>query len=882
MSGWDRIAGATNGRGSGAVAFRLVIGGLPAQAVSDARMEGSNPTRYRGLRMDGFKLSERVDPLRARVSAEGFTAVIADDQATKRWTAIFAKKPPATTYLNADLSSGTTASMTVLDSSLFASSGYVWIGTEAIAYTSKGSSTAFTTLTRGALNTIASSHYTGDGRDLRFPEVTDHPVTLLGQRAEVYAYGAGDSPTGDGTLIWRGVVAGDPSFEAGAWSILIDPITSILDQELGADLAEPVGLRGIYLPRTGAGGLGDITPLRFQIVESSTAVYGGAPGAVAEVEMIESNADTAFFETQELFVQALNAKIATAATAAGLSSTIRAVSDGDDGYHFQVRTAGASPKYITISPTTIGLVEPTFNDYLSDVTGALVSTVSTSTDYWLMPVGGGRGGTVPRGIFKPSISAASAWFTPSRLYLSGGVEVSSNVSAVLAEWPDDVGGERAYDVTAINSSTRSVDLFRDYDVAPPGEPDGGIRRYYRGAAPSIRLGREYATGSVGDLVLALTNARAAQVNLGASPDLRAADVDLSTWLTLSEGYGQPSMVRSRRFWSFGPKKLGDLLSEELKLAGYYPSITSTGTIGIKRLELAPPTRLSSRTIKVVVDGDSGFPSYERASFGKCNTVRVHTEYSFSEDKHQGTPIVFRDVASFAQSPTARVLEIRPYSEFTGGSEPYEEVVALGARIAGVFAGPYATVQVAVSLVDFAVTVGDTVLVTSPHLPDVDGSLGIVATPMIVLSRQWEPRAARGRLSLLTSTSRLGGYCPEAVVSSQSNTSGNTWEITVGTTEFPSSFASASYWFEAGDLVRVWELDDSSTTPISGTVTSASGNVVTVTFDTTWTPGASTWVIGYDFSDAPWQESQWPYVAVASSTGVISYDADSDSAKEFAP
>lgn len=887
MSGWDRIAGATNGRGSGAIAFRLVIGGLPAQAVSDARMESlaGTPPRYRGLSMSGFKISEQVDPLRATISAKGFTAVFVDDQSTMRWASQFASKPTRVTYLNADLTGGETTTITALDSSLFATSGYVWIGAEAIAYASKASSTAFTTLTRGSLGTSAAAHYTGNGRDLRFPEITNRPRTLIGQRASVYAYGAGDSPTGDGTLIWRGVVAGDPAYEGGAWSLLIDPITSLLDQELGADLAEPIAPRGIYLPSVGVEGsvLGVAVQSRFRLnlIESSSTTPPVPIGGVT-IEIPETGSSEYFWETQEEFVEYLNTLIASATSS--FQSTIRAVSDGPDGYHFQVRT-GATARYVTIGNAGyIGPTEPVFEPSLVTVDGAPVDAVTTNADYYLRASGRQDipgAGTVPRGFFR----AISGGEVPlNRIYLGGAVGLTSTITAALITWQDPEG-DRSYSISSIESSTRSVLLSRDYTSGPTGDAPVGwpasVRIYTREQLPEIRLGRRLATGSVGDLVNTVANASATQVNQGALPDLRLTDVELGSWLSLSYD-DQPSMVRDRRYWSWTPRELKELLSEELKLAGYYPYITSTGTIGVRRLELAPPTRQGTRTPTVLSGGEAGFPTYERSSFGKHNTTRLHTGYSFTEDDHEGPPIVFRDVGSFSQSPMARVLEIRPYSEYAGGIEPYDEVVALGARVSGVFGGPYQTVVIAVPLKDFSVVVGDTVFLTTRHVPDSDGTMGVSERPAIVIARQWEPRASVGRLTLLLTDLNIAGYSPEAVVSSQSNTSGNTWAITVGTTEFPASpFNTADMWFEAGDLVRVWELDDATSTLVSGTVVSASGNVVTVTFGSTWTPGSSTWVLAYDLSSTPWQASQDKYASVASSVGLRDLATDAP-AQEFSP
>lgn len=887
---WDSIAGATNGRGSGAIAFRLVIGGLPAQAVSSLAMENTSadPPRYRGLSMAGFRMRESVDPVRARIKADGFTAAFVEAQYEQTWTSLFAAKPTRKTWLNASITnSGTT--LTVLDTSLFPTSGTLWLDAEAMTYSGK-TSTTFTGLDRGELATYARAHYVTGGRDLRYPEVTDRPTTLLSQRVKVFAYGSGDDPQGNGTLIWQGIVAGDPSFDGMTWSMLIDPITSVMSQELSADLAEPTGPRGIYFPGTTieSGVIeGSRIPAQYQLqIEEATSTIWGGPSVSVTVRIPESPDDETFWETQEDFCEFLNTKIVTA-MGASFQGTLKAVSDGADGYHFQVRT-GATARYLSVSPFISGPCDPRWDPILRNAAGDTVEVVSTNTDYYVRPgtlqdIAGP--GTVPRGVFYPGVSAASslASATPSRIYLAGAVGLESTIGAALIDW-NTPSGERAYAVTTITAADRSVELFRDYSSGP-GDGDGrwpaGFRVYTRDAPAEIRLGRNYGSGSAYDFLVQL-NTVADSVNQGGAPDVRFGfDFDSGSWPELSEDY-QPSMVRQRAYWSFTNKKLEDVLAADLQLAGYYPCLTSTGTIGIKRLELPSPTRQGSRTITVLTGGDAGFPSYERSSLGKHNTLRLFTGYTPGEDEHNGPTITWRDVASFGQSPLSRVVEIKPWSEYKGApTEPYEEIVSLGARISGVFGGPYQTVRVAVSLKDFSVTVGDTVILTSPQVPDTDGTIGVTEKRAIVLGRDWQPYSARGTLDLLTTDGSIAGYAPAARVSSEVNSSGNTWAITVAATHFPTTFPEADDWFEVGDQVRVWLIASATGTTVDGTVDSVAANVVTVTFEGVWTPGASAWVLGYDTASEPVIESQELFGFVASSVGLIAF-TDSEHAREFAP
>jgi len=146
------------------------------------------------------------------------------------------KKPTAAAALTTSLAYGTTANLVVDSNTSFASSGVVYIGSEAIAYSGKSGSTILSGLTRGAPG--------GDWKAYTHPTtsqistwVTNSPLFWRGKRAKLYAIPV--SPFGtitganvltDAGLIWEGKVAEAPVRVSDGWSFRCRSFDRVLDE----------------------------------------------------------------------------------------------------------------------------------------------------------------------------------------------------------------------------------------------------------------------------------------------------------------------------------------------------------------------------------------------------------------------------------------------------------------------------------------------------------------------------------------------------------------------------------------------------------------------------------------------------------------------------
>lgn len=889
------------GTGSGALRFRLSIEGLPVEFVTSSSMAttaADGRRRVVGLSVEGLKISQRADLVRATIEAQGVSVKIAD--VAGEATSLFAKRPSATSWLS-DAETSTTASIRVKSTANFASSGYIHVNTEAIAYTGK-TSTSFTGCTRGRWDTLGQAHYVPDGGQLRFPEVTSAPVVFEGRRARLYIYGAGDSATGDGTQVFLGIVSGEPRMRGPSWSLSMDPISRILAQEFGADLAEPVTPRGIYYP----GGDG-FWSLRIGIV-------GGAGGTLldtfGQVQITFPTASKAFFETQQDFINEINVQLTAALTSYNVDIECRPAPDG--GYYFAivqnspVDSVGMrldTPRFDYFFPTNIFSASESGPPLTAIDT---VSSFSSNTTYYWFPTPSETKlpgcGLVPRGRFNfrmsetlpPEFASIQSTFPPRRVYLGGAVALPSNTSAVLINWSDP-GGQtsRNYSVGSIDTAKRAVELLRDF---------GGYRLtdehdYTPSNLPQIRLGRSftsYGASNIATFLSTLASGSADGVNNGAQPMVRTTggpvsapgDVDLTTWST-EIAASDSNLVEGRSYDSFGAISIQDMVAPELQLAGLYLAFDSFGRIIPKRLRLGAATELGTFTItKANLLTDDGFPQYERSAIGKFSTLTVRDGYDPIEDDYTLPSVTVRDVAAFGQTPNSRTVTIEPKSRYvTGAAIPMDAVVRCASTVLGIFGGPYAYITMSVPITGYYLAeLGSTVSISTKQLPDViTGTRGVTSLLGVVTSRDVDFYAARIEITVLVSLANIAGYAPSSKVSSQTNTSGNTWAIVLSSSYFAAGETAADH-FVAGDVVRVFQYDTASSTEIEGTVVSASSYTVVVTFISTWTPSTLEWVLGFSKSTASATGSR--QLSYAFDAGPAATYADASSvaypAREFAP
>ena len=851
--------------GSGQLGWRISIESWPADFVSKSTMvTTSGRQRLDGLSVKGCKLSERTsDIARAKFDVQGMKFNIAD--VGKKVTYALARTPQTRTWLTLECDDADTT-IAVGSTAGFESTGYFWIDSECVAY-SGTTSTTFTGCTRGAYDTLAQYHYINDGTQLRYPEVCDYPPVMLGRRVRLYAYGRNDSPTGTGTQVFLGIVAREPRFDGLSWSISVDPITNLLRQTLGGDLAAPLQPRGIYFPASNQWNM------TFSI---STNEF---PGLVSETVSLKM---FGFYETQDAFVSAVNDEI-DASDMSSWTTQVRCVSDPAGGYYFTCQTAASTPLGVGIrgiGPKT----EPQFAFLPQTLGGDFAGTVDASTTYYyrrVTPENVQGAGTVPRGAFGadgamfPAETDAAAG-PDDRIYVGAIADLSGNITAAAVK-PGD-GDERLYFVTDYDNADRWISLILDVSPTSVREPTW----YFNAQTlPQIRLGRDYVPARVGGyssvatLMSSLIDGAPEFLNLGSQPGIQATDIDETTWSDVIDD-GASSVIVSRRYLSFASLTLEDIVLPELQIANAFIGLDSTGRMVPRTIRFPSTAEPADSTIDgSVAISTNGRPVYERAGLGMINTVLFKTGYSATEDKYEGPDLKVRDVGAFGQTPQARTLSVQPKSSFIGN--PTEEQGGLSASafyILGGLSNPYAVVTIGVPWSRFNVYTGSIVSVTSIHIPDDDGSLGVTSKKALVIGREFPLDEASGSLTLLVAVSVVSGYAQSALVFAQDNDSGNIWTITADTKHCADG---ADNHFQVDDRVRVYRYDSATPGIVLGTVIAPTGNPttdVTVEFDGAWTPGADEWMLeSATSSTATITDHQRDYSYVAGTDGRVDFNPD---------
>jgi hypothetical protein len=844
--------------------------------------------RKTGLSLRGVKLSQKADLIRAQIEATGATFTVAD--CGEAITAAFETSPTAVTWLNSDATYNA-ATLTVKSTSGFPSSGTLYVDSEVITY-SGTTATTFTGCTRGVWNTLAQAHYVPDGAFLRAPEITNKPTVIEGRRVRLYVYGAGDSPTGDGTQIWLGILRSEPRMEGPAWSFSVDPISSLLDQEVGADLGPPVTPRGVYLPAN------EVGMATYVLRISRTAYAGSSPVTLPELTLGgSSNVPlSGHYETQGEFLAALQSNLDTVAASWGTKIYVREHAP-TGSYFFELRT-GATPDGIRLSlnvPATLPF-EPVFDGLMqaavSDSPGVYdpsvaTNTFSASSTYYCFPASFPMDGAgqVPRGMFNSQ--SRDATYPANRIHLGGAVAVSDNTSAALIQW-QQAGSSVDLEYLILSSSTAD----RYIDISQPSAVVNPRTTYYFTPSnlPTIRLGRVY-NDYLGDgtysLLKTIEDDCAVQLNTGAIPSWESGDWNSTAWLDAYNDGSVLAAASQRSYSSLKPVKLKDFVCPDLQLASLYLAFDSNGKLTVKPLRLASPTETGTFAItKANLLTDEGFPQYERGAVGQYNTLEIHDGYSATTDEYTLLPIRVRDVAAFGRSPLGRSVKIETKSAPYASVMSPSDAVLLGQRVLGIFGSPYAFVTCSVPLTGFTdTTLGSTVSLTTVQLPDSTGVRGVTDLVGIVTAREIDLYAARIQLTVLVSRARISGYAFGAKVSSRSNTSGNTWAITVSNSgDYFASGDTAEDHVDASDRVQVYRFDSATAGTVVGTVASVSGNVVTVTFDGVWTPGSDEWALAFTDADTGNDtENMNRYCYQAGSTAVIDWDVSDDQpARQFAP
>jgi hypothetical protein len=848
--------------GSGALSFRLEIEGFAYEAVTRADMaraaSGTTRARLDGLSVRGVKLSQRADIPRATIEAEGATFEIAD--IGEAWTRAFSADPEHTTWLTATCASNAT-SITVTGTAGWPSTGVLWVNSEAAAYTGK-TGTTFTGLTRGVHDTLGQAHYAEGDAALRYPEVTSSHTTLAGRRVRLYAYGKGDDPTGNGTQVWLGLVSGEPRMRGATWTITVDSIASLLEQDVGGDLAQPAVARGIYIPIPASASWRIYR--KTYVSGSSTPVPPTFAAATSDhtIQLPDGGAD-GFWETQEAFLADLNDRLDTLTSS--WNTQVSAVAYGDS-YAFQIKT-NSTPDGVSIaSRPDSAACDPTFSgEVWSDGVGGVgtgrVIALLQNTTHWAVPLqipGRPAGaGSVPRGLFRSRADLFGN--VGSRVYLARGLSATVNSTAAAVEIDGDTYQVEVVSPDLTTNSVRAVAWRSDGDVFLPYTAQVPLTMSF-GKQLMPPLGTVTLRGTH-TLLKFLEDNAAVQVNLAALPMFQVGDWNATEWFDAYAGL--EAYATQRVYVGAEPTPLGELVSPDLQLAGLYLAIDGTGRLTCKPLRLATVTEPTTLVIdKSNLLTDDGPPSYELGAIGRFNEIVLNDGYDPYEDEYTATPVHVRDVAAFGRSPTSRAIRIEPKSIYLGGAIPPEAAVALAETVLGIYGGPYAYVTCDVPLTALDVSIGDTVSITTKQLPSTTGTRGMDAVAGIVTAREVDFYGARITLTLLTSRSRVAGYAFGGKLSARSG-SGTAWDVTIDATHVPTGTTAADY-VVAGDNLILYRYDSDTPGTVIANVISVAGNVVTVGTLATWTPGSDEWAVAFmdadDTEDVTANMRRFAYIA----------------------
>lgn len=869
--------------GSGELAYRLEIERWPESWVTHQSMvnTGAAPQRLAGLKISGQKLKCVANPASNELDVSGFQAEIVDlngeaSESFRTWAS-------ARTWLTTGITAAATT-MSVRSTSTFASSGTLWVDSEAIKYTGVSGGNTFTGLTRGHLSSLAQSHYTASVGRPRFPEVTNRPVSMAGCRCKLYVYGQNDDPQGSGTVIWQGVVTRHPTFSGASWNISVDPITTVLDRTVAADLAEPTLPRGIYYTAAMAFSFG---------------VFRYDTGDSVQFSFPTTTSDRAFFENNADFATYVNERLATEIGAAWPGNEIQVliVPDGDTSWHVEATTDGTA---ITINAGSSGesalvpenYIDPLFPAWPVDGSGATINPTldwTADTVYRWYPGPGSRdgAGSVPRAAFGKgsSYSDLDTTFPPGRIYIGPGAALNADIDALALVWPDS--DSPVYPtISAISAADGYIDTDVDILRSSGFLADVSAPLTFTAAnLPELRFGRMWVkTGSVWSAIEAITAAVPVGLNAGAIPDVRAADFDTTAWSVLNDD-SQPRIVRARTFTSFSESSLLDIIRPELTAAGYFLGISATGTITIAKLRPVVTGGTNAWPDATILTGRS-IPSYEVDAYGHVSVLRYKRGYDPIEDEHTLSDVVVWDVGALSRNPAARTMAIEPRSVPANGvAETWAEVVETTARLFSVLSQPYARIQTSVPLTMFTSSVvGSAIkLTTDQLLPNAfTGARGVTDLACLVTGRDIDLSRGEIALRLLSVVSNASGYAPQQLISSATNVSGNTWDLDLEPTGYIDPGVHAQDVWVVGDEVSIASWDSTSTSTVAGNVISFPGaDTVRVTFDASAAAILGTTAyLTYAASTTPVVSSQRTRMFLAASDGDLTFASD-EPARAFA-
>jgi hypothetical protein len=897
---WSTIKSTGRGRWQ----FRLSIEGYPAQWVTHTSVTHADGTDgravYSGLSHD-FEIRDRVLMMEGKLEADAINFKIVAVDSEERPMASFTLFPEPVGFLQDALDEDDTT-MT-LQGGKGLDAGIYHIGTEAIAVTSSGGGT--NTITRTKWSTLAQKHNVANFDKTRWVAVYDSPPTMEGRRAYLFVYGDGDDLDGNGTCIWRGIVARPPrqdSAEPSTYMIEVQPISAVLQQTIAGKIKEvkPLKLISHHVQ----------CPFVIQMFYDGTTsdpVY--VVGAKTEADLAEdvtSALNTLAFTTFSIgtldwikFDKSKNGRwrvrlktndivadfnLILGSPICGTVHAYKAHWTDKDGNEV-LGVGNAISSAFALQANKEYFVELVIDNTNAAQYSYRYTGIVTYDGPPMQPLGNASILMVPasRGtgsIFYDDADASQAALHINRIwidtdlsdYVGGTIHLTNtyNPTGIYKITDADLVVVDNGDGTNTNYFWVELELYTGHTGSFNGLTQEEINKQiiasktfdgFVTADTKINVIRDFGTGT--DVVGFETNLKDASVSANDGDVPFFTDADASDWFLTDGWKSQYQFNRNYRF--VAEHTLEDIFAEELKFVGHFPRIGDDGRIEIKGLPSFTDATttdtahtIDGSSIITPADGYGAWPGWDPQRDGILTTVSIKDVYDPLKDDWRDKDMVFQDPDAIAthKSRGKAQMTIAPFSapnaSVRGSARDIFETIA--SQYLNFFARDYAIVTLRVPFKHYDVLCGDVCTLTHRLIPAGDGTRGVVSRKAVCVERRWhmDPKSNQwGELSFYLPRSVEKGYSPSAIVTGQSNTSGNTWAITCALvsneTWSTNGDGKALEHFQSGDFVHVWQLDTTSVVEVNGQVDSApnvAAGTLSITFTGTWTPSTSLWAIGF--------------------------------------
>jgi hypothetical protein len=395
--------------------------------------------------------------------------------------------------------------------------------------------------------------------------------------------------------------------------------------------------------------------------------------------------------------------------------------------------------------------------------------------------------------------------------------------------------------------------------------------------------------------------RAPEANLGLTPYITDDDVNVAAWSALWGIYPFHDYWRYRSYRFVKPVSVKDVLQPEFRVTGWMGRLEADGRFGVCQMPFVSASRTADHTltdgdILLPADGMFGaFPTWEAQRDGLINIVYLQLGYSPLTDEtdplfdftlrmtqsiseHKSGEKAKQDIVP--KSTPAGSYSLKKRLERTPSAQELSNMIMPYLQT---LSQDYAIVTVAVPFTKFNVLCGDIIEVTSAYIPNGSGGRGVAGKKAICIGREWDLDPDNNRMGMLTlwfprDTGKTAGYAPTGRITGRTNTTGNTWSLSMSHFSVlniawsESADGNVAKHFAVGDAVAVYEVNQTSPVIVYGEVDSvnAASDQVVVTFTDTWTPAGSTWNLRSErqFEVTVYSDHQLQYAYVADTDGFL--------------